>query len=85
MEFEHLAGIDDQEMLKLFKRSRVDITALAFKNAPENVKEKFFGVIDPVHAEFIRENMARLENPSPEEVEKARDEILKTLQKIRAE
>ncbi|MBI5594590.1 MAG: hypothetical protein HY928_00725 [Elusimicrobia bacterium] len=84
MKFEDLADIDDQEMRKVFRLSTVGNAALAFKDAPENVKRKLFGVIEPVYADFVRETMGLFKNPSEAEVEMARQEILHALQKIRA-
>ncbi|MBI5327256.1 MAG: flagellar motor switch protein FliG [Deltaproteobacteria bacterium] len=83
--FADIIGIDDRGMQTILKEISNDILVLALKVASDELKEKFFKNMSERASEMLKEDMETKGPVKLSEVEKAQQEIVKTVKRLEQE
>ena len=83
--FEDLMNVDDKGMQAILKEIGKDDLVLALKTASDPLKEKIFKNQSKRAAEMLREDLESLGPVKLSDVEKAQQNILRTVKKLQAE
>ena len=77
--FDMISNLDDRSIQKILRETDSDTLAMALKNAPENIQEKIFRNMSKRAANLVKEDMEFLGPVKPDDVNAARDEMIKTV------
>lgn len=84
IKFEDIAGFRDEEMRPIYGKMTSSDLAMALKTAPPKIIEKFFGNMHEHVKDLLKEEMARIENPSAIEIDAARARVLEVIRDLRS-
>lgn len=82
MEFEELAGLQDEEARALIRELTPSVLAAALKDAPQAVADKFFGNMPAPMADMVKEAMKGLGSLSRPKIETERRKILEARENL---
>lgn len=77
--FDMISNLDDRSIQKILQETARDTLAIALKNAPENIQEKIFRNMSKRAANSVKEDMEFFGPVRPDDVNAARDEMIKTV------
>lgn len=77
--FDMISNLDDRSIQKILRETARDTLAMALKNAPENIQEKIFRNMSKRAANLVKEDMEFFDPVKPDDVNAARDEMIKTV------
>lgn len=77
--FDMISNLDDRSIQKILRETDSDTLAMALKNAPENIQEKIFRNMSKRATNLVKEDMEFLGPVKPDDVNAARDKIIKTV------
>lgn len=77
--FNMIPSLDDRSVQRILRETARDTLAMALKNAPENIQEKIFRNMSKRAANLVKEDMEFFGPVKPDDVNAARDKIIKTV------
>ena len=77
--FDMISNLDDRSIQRILRETARDTLEMALKNAPENIQEKIFRNMSKRAANSVKEDMEFLGPVKPDDVNAARDKIIKTV------
>lgn len=77
--FDMISNLDDRSVQRILRETARDTLAMALKNAPENIQEKIFRNMSKRAANNVKEDMEFFGPVRPDDVNAARDEMIKTI------
>lgn len=77
--FDMIPSLDDRSVQRILRETARDTLVMALKNAPENIQEKIFRNMSKRAANSVKEDIEFLGPVRPDDVNAARDKIIKTV------
>lgn len=77
--FDMISNLDDRSVQRILRETARDTLVMALKNAPENIQEKIFRNMSKRAANSVKEDIEFLGPVRPDDVNAARDKIIKTV------